>query len=427
MIRNKTNSTIRTIVVITVMLSFMLPLTLRADDGGGQPGAFLRLGIGAKAMAMGRAFTAIANDVSTLYWNPAGMGQMQYKEFMGYYSALSMERRYNFVGFAIPTEDYGTFGAGWINIGISDIEARDISGRATGYFSNAENAFMFSWGMKVYKDLQAGASIKYLTHQLQDYQSTGVGLDIGFLYTLTDYFSIGLTIQDMATRVKWDTDSNLTESFPAMTRFGVAVKPPNLPMTIGLDLVNIQNESTTFHGGIEYRFFKNAGLRVGLDHSRLSAGAFFAFPIGGGMFQTGYSYGESPIDKSNVHNIAISIVLDGSGMRTPREALGATGHKNGFLKMMSPTPTARVIKVLEQYPDYILINAGSDHGVQLDLELNAYRLEGTGVDGKKKRIATIKLIRVDEKLAAGKVIWRAEGYSIEKGDILIRVDEDVEK
>ncbi|MCH9007654.1 hypothetical protein IIA29_06555, partial [candidate division KSB1 bacterium] len=64
------------LIIILLMLTCVWGGTLRAQGDAGQAGEFLRWGIGAKALGIGRAFTSIADDASALYWNPAGMASL---------------------------------------------------------------------------------------------------------------------------------------------------------------------------------------------------------------------------------------------------------------------------------------------------------------------------------------------------------------
>ena len=101
--------------VIIMIVIFSMTSGLLAQDGeAGQPGAFLRLGYGVKALGMGSAFTAIANDGSALLWNPAGLSQLKQMEISGMYSILSMDRQQNYASISFPIQNFATFGFGWL-------------------------------------------------------------------------------------------------------------------------------------------------------------------------------------------------------------------------------------------------------------------------------------------------------------------------
>ena len=60
-------------IAICILAFLFVNNLILAQGDGGQAGAFLRYGIGARAMGMGGAFVAVSDDASGLYWNPAGL------------------------------------------------------------------------------------------------------------------------------------------------------------------------------------------------------------------------------------------------------------------------------------------------------------------------------------------------------------------
>ena len=77
--------------------------SVKANDGdAGQPGEFLRYGVGARALGMGRAFTAVANDASAIYWNPGGLMGLERSEFTSMYADLFYDSRFTYVAVAFP-------------------------------------------------------------------------------------------------------------------------------------------------------------------------------------------------------------------------------------------------------------------------------------------------------------------------------------
>ena len=166
--------------MVACLLFLPAVLLARADDGG-HAGAFLKLGAGARGPGMGGAFTAIANDISSCYWNPAGLAQLGRVQLMGAYSTASLDRSNYYTALAFPGNVLGTIGIGWLNLSIDQIDGRDVAGNATAPFSNSENAFFFSFGTFIHKSLAIGGSFKYLNHSLAEHQSMGVSGDLGIL------------------------------------------------------------------------------------------------------------------------------------------------------------------------------------------------------------------------------------------------------
>ncbi len=103
---------------------------------------FLRMGVGARAMAMGTAQTAVAKDATAAYWNPAALHWLhKFEVALMYTGGLEADRNYNYIGASLCAEKIGTFGLSWLNAGITGIGQYDETGAKTGSFDVGENAF----------------------------------------------------------------------------------------------------------------------------------------------------------------------------------------------------------------------------------------------------------------------------------------------
>ena len=111
-------------VLYSITLTILCVLQPVFAQDGGQAGAFLRLVAGVRADGVGGAFTAIANDASAGYWNPAGLAQINQAEIIASYHKLSLDRNFNFVSAAMPLGRSGSIGLSWIGLSINSLEAR---------------------------------------------------------------------------------------------------------------------------------------------------------------------------------------------------------------------------------------------------------------------------------------------------------------
>jgi len=66
----------------------------RVSKVGTTAGEFLKIGVGSRATAMGGAFVAVSNDVSSLYWNPAGIAKLEKNEILTSHSSFRLPFRY---------------------------------------------------------------------------------------------------------------------------------------------------------------------------------------------------------------------------------------------------------------------------------------------------------------------------------------------
>lgn len=92
---------------------------------------FLNLGIGARAEAMGGAFTALADDGAALYWNPAGLSQIEDTHIVATYSPHFQGITTGYLALGLPLlEGAAGLGVNYINMG--EIEGRDEYGSING-------------------------------------------------------------------------------------------------------------------------------------------------------------------------------------------------------------------------------------------------------------------------------------------------------
>lgn len=281
---------------------------LCAGEGvGGQAGAFLRLGAGARAIAMGNAYTGVAEEVSAVYWNPAVLGYLERRQFLGMYSSLSLERQHSFIAYAQPNVFKGfTVGAGWLHFGVGEIDGRDVSGNPSGKFDNSENAFLLAAGFQ--RGFWAvGATAKYLRHSLASASASGFSFDAGMqLRFFKELFSVGLVAQDLLGEMKWNTPAQTTTELPGVLRGGVAIKPSAFPVILSGELVRL-NGKLDWRAGGEYRILKALGVRAGYNNEQLALGGFIAIPASAFNAQLDYAFGNEVFDEGAVHRVALLV------------------------------------------------------------------------------------------------------------------------
>ncbi|MBO7446360.1 MAG: PorV/PorQ family protein [Bacteroidales bacterium] len=156
---------------------------------------FLSLGIGARGLAMANTMTAIADDVTAAYWNPAGLSRMDKRYELSlmhaeYFAGIS---KYDYAGFGFKIDDRNTVALSYIRFGVDNImnttELIDAQGnvdydRIT-YFSAADNAILLSYAYNFAKvqGLSVGANAKIITRGIGKFaRAWGFGLDFGLQY-----------------------------------------------------------------------------------------------------------------------------------------------------------------------------------------------------------------------------------------------------
>ncbi|MEM9982244.1 MAG: hypothetical protein AAF734_07095, partial [Bacteroidota bacterium] len=170
----------------------LLSQSLLAQNTPKYSNEFLNIGVGARALGMASAQTAVANDVTAGYWNPAGLLNIEDK-YQGtlmhaeYFAGIA---QYDYLAFATPVDSNSHIGVSIIRFGVDDIpDTRflyDINGAINynniTFFSSADYAFLLSYARRsnLIKGLQLGANFKIVHRQAGDFATAwGFGLDAG--------------------------------------------------------------------------------------------------------------------------------------------------------------------------------------------------------------------------------------------------------
>lgn len=268
--------------MILTILTF--PSSRAHAQDGGDSGAFLRLGIGIRALSMGGAFTAISNDAAAVYWNPAGMGLKNAVHRQGslMYRSMSLDRRQVALAYTQHlSENGGGVGVALIHLGVDNIDGRDINGQRTGKLSDSENAIFFSFSPDIHERVSLGLTMKFLLYSLAGQSARGFGGDIGFLVNPVDPLSLGFIFRDVGTRISWDTAGLFSrnverrETLPRSFTLGAAYRFWHDRATIALDLETAQRRDTDLHIGAEFNLPGRLAARTGLRRGQFTAGAGF--------------------------------------------------------------------------------------------------------------------------------------------------------
>src|SRR5262249_51344066 len=152
---------------------------------------FLKIGVGARPVAMGSAFTAIADDVSAIHWNPAGLSQIGTRELGAMDAQLFADTRLDFIGFAQPLKG-GTLAFSSLYLSQSPIEARGENREQLGTFTASDMALSASYARPVGDGISLGLTGKYLQSRIAEASAQGWAVDAGaFARTGVDGLTLG--------------------------------------------------------------------------------------------------------------------------------------------------------------------------------------------------------------------------------------------
>ncbi|MFH1862212.1 MAG: hypothetical protein ABH878_05305, partial [bacterium] len=227
---------------------FFLILTIALLSGNAKAvryaGEFLEIGVGGRALGMGGAYCALAEDPSAFYWNPAGISRVTSPTVWGMYTNQFGDlgdplAQHSVLGGVVPISS-AALGVHWVRLAVDQIpifpdysdssfefRKNQVNGIPLGYFNDAEDALFITfakmnrwnldlgWSYFVLPiEFPIGINLKLIRQKLYTSEALGIGADAGMQlrFSLADMFSapflghlaIGVTYQDFnKTGIRW--------------------------------------------------------------------------------------------------------------------------------------------------------------------------------------------------------------------------------
>jgi hypothetical protein len=260
----------RGLILTPIVFTLLILQPVLAADAG----SFLRIGVGARALGMGGAFIALADDPTAIYWNPAGLACLHSGELSSMYTnQFGLGAHYSFLAYSQPWGKKRAWAIGLINLSLGQIPITGLDeyGRPVviRYTGSSETASLLAYGQTLFRS-SFGVTIKGIRQTLADESSLGLGIDLGAKIPLFEDLSLGAILRTGF--VNWSTGEKVV--FPAQAILGVAYRLfPKL--TIAFDAGLQTGRRIEVHAGTEYWLIPQLALRMGIDRGKLTAGAGF--------------------------------------------------------------------------------------------------------------------------------------------------------
>ncbi len=335
------------------MLLLLVPAIASAQTFGKYAGEFMTIGIGGRALGVGSAYTALANDVTAGYWNPAGLARIEYPQI-----AISHDERYgnlinyDYAAFAFPSgansinpesqeKEYNaaSFGISIIRLGVDGIpDTRkawaDSNGNklydenirpdynAITFFNASDWVAYFTYAKQSSENFFYGANVKLIRRNIGAFHGTGIGFDIGAQYLAAENLVLGANLQDATTTlVSWNTGTNelISPTLKLGAAYYLEIFNGKLTPAVGTDVrfenrrfsavANLGPISFDPQVGIEFDYKNIVAVRAGYnDIGNLTLGAGIHLR----KLDIDYSFAkfDAADQLGNTHRISLRLTLE---------------------------------------------------------------------------------------------------------------------
>jgi len=256
---------------ISIVICLSLCFTVNSFAQYGTGANFLKLGVGARQMGLGSAFTGVGDDLYSIYWNPAGLGQVRWWEISAmynnyfadmYYGALTGVKQFRILGSRKTTAGLGLFFHGmpdWDATEGQDTEA----GKANNIMAIASFGQRLDW---LTEDISLGLNVKFGRNTLANYHAWTIASDFGILYRLpflNKSFTAGAAVQNIGFQTAFIDEAS---PIPLGYRFGLSYRFINCDyhhLLLATDIAKYKYGDFKFALGAEYWFRNLVAIRGG--------------------------------------------------------------------------------------------------------------------------------------------------------------------
>jgi type IX secretion system protein PorV len=290
-----------------------------ADDTkiGAAGAQFLKIGVGSKYQGMAEASVANVNDAYAMYWNPAGLADVE--NWTVAFTAVEWltDINLNYVAMARQFEGVGTFGASVTVLSAGEQEITTVLEQdGTGqYYTASSYAIGVSFARQLTNRFAFGATAKYVGEKIGKVNSRGLAFDFGtMLYTGYNSLRLGMSITNMGPDLKftgsdlkieydYDDDSPIEDQNADRVDADLRTNPYSLPLTfrvgvaydfelgsksvvtLSSDFMHPNDHEQKASIGAEYefaeKFFLRSGYKFNYDEESLAFGGGLIADIGG--------------------------------------------------------------------------------------------------------------------------------------------------
>lgn len=260
------------------------------EGSGGQGAMLFEAGGSARSLAMGQAYTAIADQGEAVLYNPAGLGQIHSAKLSLLGGTLYGNTYQSVLAYNMPWATYGTFGLAYAGAFGALEETIDPDGNNIDAEDGMSNSGVMISYAKKFSAFSVGLAPKILFSRLSDEQALAFDVDVGFmLYPLSpilakkltsslpyDLVTLGVAAKNLLAATMDYTGSGMEPANPRIIRAGLGIRLLDNRVKLASDISYTLDDNEVFgwYEGLEVYPARLLALRAGINHN------FFSFGLG---------------------------------------------------------------------------------------------------------------------------------------------------
>lgn len=297
----------------------------------------LKIGVGPRPVAMGEAFIGLADDITALHWNPAGLSGIKDLQFFVSHHEWFQDIRDEFFIFGMPGLD-GYVAMSGVYSSNKDVEIWDENNKPLGAGNLWSGVFTLGYGKNLKERATYGLALKAMVEDLYEQRLYDFGFDLGAKLILSKYIQIGASIKNLSYRV--DIPSEIKIGFVYQR-----IESLNLLLDLTLPADNIIRANFGLEYHINPIFAIRTGWRSG-PYNIPELGWLSGFTTGFGINYAGwkFDYAFVPYGKLGLtHRLSLSrslgvikpanklkiMVIDGETKEPLPASISLSGVKQG--------------------------------------------------------------------------------------------------
>ena len=291
------------LATVATVLSTAGPVRAQDADGGA-PGSWLSSYVTARTIGLGGAFVGVADDASTVVWNPAGLATLVPNELRFETAMLFEDTSINALNFAVPGNKLPSFALSIVDLRSGGFQRTNELNDDLGEFSQGETAYILSAAKNLNTRFAIGTNVKVIRQAVEEASSNGVGFDLGAVYQVTPAVKVGVSALNLG-------GPNLTlrdtkETYPLEFRVGFSALVLRGRALLTAEVDQASGPGTRFRGGTEYWVQPAFALRVGMDDQDPAGGMSYRFA---NKYQ--FDYGVLDHDLGLTHRVGLTYRFGG--------------------------------------------------------------------------------------------------------------------